>query len=221
MSRQFNHGPAYAHASPRQSLQRSAYPDFLSLPHTLVLQLKWGWHGLLDGFRWDKVVRVVMTDREVQSNMMKSLVVNGLALASVYALDLLLAPLVSEQQHWFHKNIGWVYTALWLLPVLAISFWLNVCYLLSTICGALTLLISEFMVIAHRETGLCASVWFQKHSWIFELPGSAQFSRHICVSWYHGRNICRHLFIAFLGTVRGTDIGFYLLLLDRRVSASC
>jgi etoposide-induced 2.4 mRNA len=112
----------------RPTSTQSAYPTFLSLPHTLALQLNWAWHGLIDSFRWDIVLRVAMTDAEVQANVIKSAMLNGLALASIYALDLVLAPLLKEQQHWFHRNIGWVYTLLWLFPVLIVSFWLNVCY---------------------------------------------------------------------------------------------
>lgn len=58
--------------------------------------------------------------------MYKSLLLNSLSLASIYTFDLLLLPLVQDQQKWFHRNIGWFYQVLWLIPVISVTFYLNV-----------------------------------------------------------------------------------------------
>ena len=36
------------------------------------------------------------------------------------------ATLAQAQQRWFHRNLGWFYQVLWLLPVVGASFYLNV-----------------------------------------------------------------------------------------------
>ncbi|CDO74879.1 hypothetical protein BN946_scf185004.g29 [Trametes cinnabarina] len=81
--------------------------------------------GLVDAFRWDTVFRLVASDSEVRSNVLKSLMLNTVALVSIYFFDWLLLPLAQEQQKWFHRNLGWFYQVLWLLPVVGISFYLN------------------------------------------------------------------------------------------------
>lgn len=58
--------------------------------------------------------------------MFKSLMLNGLSLTSIYVFDLLLQPLVRDQQKWLHRNVGWFYRILWLLPVVGASLYLNV-----------------------------------------------------------------------------------------------
>ncbi|KIM49454.1 hypothetical protein M413DRAFT_438637 [Hebeloma cylindrosporum] len=50
---------------------------------------------------------------------------NSLSLLSIYIFDLLLQPLVQDQQKWFHRNIGWFYHVLWLFPVVGTSLYLN------------------------------------------------------------------------------------------------
>lgn len=128
---------------PAQS-SRSQYPSFLSVQDTLQLQLSCAWRGLLDAFRWDVVISTVTrwvgwyatsiiclsfcdSDPEIRSNVFKSLLLNTLSLTSIYTFDLLLQPLVQDQQKWFHRNFGWFYQILWLLPVVGASFYLNVC----------------------------------------------------------------------------------------------
>lgn len=59
-------------------------------------------------------------------NIVKSLLLNGLSLASIYVFDLLLQPLVHNQQKWLHRNVGWFYRVLWLFPVVGASLYLNV-----------------------------------------------------------------------------------------------
>lgn len=62
----------------------------------------------------------------MRANVYKSLLLNSVSLLSIYVFDLLLQPLVRDQQKWFHRNIGWFYQILWLFPVLSISLYLNV-----------------------------------------------------------------------------------------------
>lgn len=58
--------------------------------------------------------------------MFKSFMLNSVSLVSIYFFDWLLLPLAQSQQKWFHRNLGWFYQVLWLLPVVGISFYLNV-----------------------------------------------------------------------------------------------
>ena len=51
---------------------------------------------------------------------------NVVSLVSIYFFDWLLLPLAQSQQKWFHRNLGWFYQVLWLLPVVGVSFYLNV-----------------------------------------------------------------------------------------------
>ena len=68
----------------------------------------------------------LFSDPEIRANIYKSLLLNLLSLTSIYTFDLLLQPLVHDQQKWLHRNIGWFYQILWLLPVVGLSFYLNV-----------------------------------------------------------------------------------------------
>lgn len=127
---------------------RSAYPTFLSLQATTKLQLTWAFRGILDAFRWDVVVKTATryvrstsclyfalhriprkphSDREIRANIFKSLLLNSISLTSIYAFDLLLQPLVRNYPSWLHRNVGWFYRILWLLPVVGLSYYLNVC----------------------------------------------------------------------------------------------
>ena len=52
---------------------------------------------------------------------------NTISLISIYVFDLLLHPLAKDQpENWLHRNVGWVYRVLWLLPVVGASLYLNV-----------------------------------------------------------------------------------------------
>ena len=66
------------------------------------------------------------SDPEIRSNVFKSLILNTLSLTSIHAFDLLLQPLVRDQQKWFHRNFSWFYQILWLLPIVGASFYFNV-----------------------------------------------------------------------------------------------
>jgi etoposide-induced 2.4 mRNA len=66
------------------------------------------------------------SDREIRSNILKSLLLNSLSLTSIYAFDLLLQPLVHNHPNWLHRNVGWFYRVLWLFPVVGVSYYLNV-----------------------------------------------------------------------------------------------
>ncbi|TBU29045.1 etoposide-induced protein 2.4-domain-containing protein [Dichomitus squalens] len=111
--------------APQYASSRSTYPTFLSLQETAWLQLSCAGRGLVDAFRWDTVVRLAASDSEVRSNVFKSLMLNTVSLVSIYFFDWLLLPLAQSQQKWFHRNLGWFYQVLWLLPVVGISFYLN------------------------------------------------------------------------------------------------
>ncbi|EED81729.1 predicted protein [Postia placenta Mad-698-R] len=115
----YHHNHAYASSS----YSRATYPAFLPLKDTARLQLTCAGRGLLDAFRWDIVVRLAASDPEIRANIFKSLVLNALALSSIYAFDLLLLPL--GERHWLRRNIGWAYQAFWLLPVVGVSLYLN------------------------------------------------------------------------------------------------
>ncbi|KAJ3733065.1 etoposide-induced protein 2.4-domain-containing protein, partial [Lentinula guzmanii] len=104
---------------------RSLYPSFLSVQESLLLQLNWARHGLVDTFRWDHVISTIAGDSQIRANVYKSLLLNSLSLTSIYTFDLLLLPLVQDQQKWLHRNVGWFYQVLWLLPVIGLSFYLN------------------------------------------------------------------------------------------------
>jgi etoposide-induced 2.4 mRNA len=65
-------------------------------------------------------------DAEIRSNVYKSLLLNSISLASIYAFDFMLLPLVQERRTFVPRNLGWFYQTLWLLPVVGISFYLNV-----------------------------------------------------------------------------------------------
>ncbi|KLO18835.1 hypothetical protein SCHPADRAFT_899396 [Schizopora paradoxa] len=104
---------------------RAEYPSFMSFSETLLLQLSWLWKGFLDSCRFDTVIATVYSDAEIRGNFLKSLILNGLSLSSIYVFDLLLAPMVRDQQKWLQRNVGWFYRVLWLLPVVGASLYLN------------------------------------------------------------------------------------------------
>ncbi|KAL4068071.1 etoposide-induced protein 2.4-domain-containing protein [Scleroderma yunnanense] len=115
----------YEYAARHQSSSRAAYPAFLSLPETLWLQTKCFLRGLFDACRWDLVVWTAASDPEIRANVLKSLLLNSLSLASIYTFDLLLQPLVHDHPNWLRRNVGWFYQVLWLIPVVSVSFYLN------------------------------------------------------------------------------------------------
>lgn len=65
------------------------------------------------------------SDSEIRANVLKSLLLNSLSLASIYLFDLLLFPLAQGEHYWLRRNVGWAYQVLWLLPVVGISLYLN------------------------------------------------------------------------------------------------
>ncbi|KAI0340210.1 EI24-domain-containing protein [Trametopsis cervina] len=117
--------PLPARPSHHHGSARSAYPVFLSFPETALLQLKAAGKGLVDAFRWDRVVRLIASDAQVRSNIFKSLLLNLVSLTSIYFFDLLLFPLTHEHPHWLRRNVGWVYQVLWLFPIMGASLYLN------------------------------------------------------------------------------------------------
>ncbi|KAI0792858.1 etoposide-induced protein 2.4-domain-containing protein [Abortiporus biennis] len=127
----FQRQPA-VYPNPQTPNSRSSYPSFLPFQTTALLHIKAAGHGLLDASRWDKVVTLVASDPEVRSNILKSLLLNIVSLVSIYFFDLLLHPLSKDEQKWLHRNVGWFYQILWLLPVVGVSLYLN-----STWCSLL------------------------------------------------------------------------------------
>ena len=139
-------GSPFRHASARAS-----YPVFLSLHDTLKLQLGWAWRGLTDASRWDVVVGlitrnvcfssrpfslvayvyVMCSDAEVRANALKSCLLNGISLLSIYVFELLVHPLSrvedrTDARNGLHRSVGLFYRVLWLLPVIGVSLYLNV-----------------------------------------------------------------------------------------------
>jgi etoposide-induced 2.4 mRNA len=120
--------------SPRITSARASYPVFLAFHDTFKLQIGWAWRGLVDAFRWDIVIGLLTSDAEVRANALKSFLLNGISLLSIYVFDLLLHPLSrgdgegahgQSQQNGLHRSIGWFYRVLWLLPVVGVSLYLN------------------------------------------------------------------------------------------------
>jgi etoposide-induced 2.4 mRNA len=144
--------------APKFASARASYPVFLSLYDTLKLQIGWAWGGLMDAFRWDVVIGLMTrnvcfsprfrlswfffncycSDPEVRANALKSFLLNGISLLSIYVFDLLLHPLSLsrgeegregarlQSQNALHRSIGWLYRILWLLPVVGVALYLNV-----------------------------------------------------------------------------------------------
>lgn len=125
MQGQYSQGQHYSQGQPSHTSPRSSYPTFLSVQETATLQLIAAGRGLWDASRWDRVIRLIANDAEVRANVFKSLLLNTVALSSIYFFDWLLLPLASGQQKWLHRNVGWFYQVLWLLPVVGASLYLN------------------------------------------------------------------------------------------------
>lgn len=85
----------------------------------------------LHPFKNQKIfTQTLVSDTKIRRDVCKSLVLNAVALLSIYFFDLMLQPIVREhQQRRFHRNIGWFYQVMWLLPVLGVSLYLNVRFL--------------------------------------------------------------------------------------------
>lgn len=111
---------------PGRGPHQQNYPQFLSLVETVSLQLGFLWSGLRDAFRWDLLVKLLVSDVEIRAHMFKSFVLNIIGLVSVYAFDLILMPL-------FHRtasptsivSTSGIYHIVWLLPVVGGSLYLN------------------------------------------------------------------------------------------------
>jgi len=88
------------------------FPSFATRPHVNPL--------------YQSTFKISSSDSEIRANVYKSLMLNSVSLLSIQIFDLLLQPLVQDQQKWFHRNIGWFYHVLWLLPVVGTSLYLNV-----------------------------------------------------------------------------------------------
>lgn len=95
---------------------------------------------------------------------------NTLSLVSIYVFDLILQPLVRDQQKWLHRNLGWFYQVLWLFPVVGTSLYLNVrwkthCHLISRMFLFFALANKhtiELLVYCCSESNVCSSAWSPK-----------------------------------------------------------
>ncbi|EJU05472.1 hypothetical protein DACRYDRAFT_103960 [Dacryopinax primogenitus] len=99
------------------------YPRFLTLWETASLHASWALHGLWDAFRWDHVFRFIQ-EPEIQKNVLKSLLLNGLSLISIFTFEWLLLPLLPHNPS-YQRNLGTAYQVLWLWPVVGASLWFN------------------------------------------------------------------------------------------------
>ncbi|KAJ2917260.1 hypothetical protein MD484_g3198, partial [Candolleomyces efflorescens] len=71
-------------------------------------------------------MRFLTSDPEIRANIYKSVLLNTLSLVSIYTFELIVEPFVRDQERWLHRNVGWFYHVMWLLPVVGTSFYLNV-----------------------------------------------------------------------------------------------
>jgi hypothetical protein len=144
-----------------------------------------------------------LSDREIRSNIFKSLLLNSISLTSIYAFDLLLQPLVHNHPSWLHRNVGWFYRVLWLLPVVGVSYYLNVRawpgveefiqpemnhnHYQIFIC-------SELLVQPYRETVLCPSTREPRNiSAASYLQRYADHAGDIRIPCCHDCHLCRRV----------------------------
>ncbi|KAI9511321.1 hypothetical protein F5148DRAFT_1171694 [Russula earlei] len=107
--------------APGFASSRSSYPVFLSFQDTVKLQIGWAWRGLIDASRWDVVIGLLT--RNVRANALKSFLLNGISLLSIYVFDLLLHPLSRDEdsegeggfvqtRQGMHRSVGLFYRIL-------------------------------------------------------------------------------------------------------------
>ncbi|KAH7912123.1 etoposide-induced protein 2.4-domain-containing protein [Hygrophoropsis aurantiaca] len=114
--RPYNVSAPSSYPTHQQQSSRSSYPTFLSFQQTVILQATCALRDIC----WS-----LYSDPEIRANIFKSILLNSLSLTSIYTFDLLLQPLVRDHPSWLHRNVGWFYQVLWLLPVVGVSFYLN------------------------------------------------------------------------------------------------
>ena len=210
---------------------RASYPVFLSFHDTLKLQIGWAWRGLVDAFRWDVVVSLMtrhvvlvlalptrlpffselffVSDAEVRANALKSFLLNGISLLSLYAFDLLVRALASGGEGRdsdglrVGRSVGWFYRVLWMLPVVGVSLYLNVrtvvvvtVYIVST-DSLLTFFLLGLVVFSRCQAHLyaalrsCVPVCRRDDDddvaeQVHRVP---QLARYVCVSRRHDRDV--------------------------------
>ena len=75
------------------------------------------------------------SDAEIQGNVLKSGLLNGVSLTSIWVFEFLVG--LASRRHgsqsdlpsergFIHRNLGWFYQALWLTPIVGASLYLNV-----------------------------------------------------------------------------------------------
>ncbi|KZV71800.1 hypothetical protein PENSPDRAFT_577085 [Peniophora sp. CONT] len=121
--------PAQQRYPPQQQAYadpRSSYPTFLPLAESAMLQANWLMHGFRDAWRWDVVAKLLATDPELRANAAKAALLNGLSALFALALDALVHPFTANSERGFiARNLGMIYTLLWLAPLAAASLWFN------------------------------------------------------------------------------------------------
>ncbi|KIJ44175.1 hypothetical protein M422DRAFT_168965 [Sphaerobolus stellatus SS14] len=115
--------PDYSGRAVSSPSHKSAYPSFISLPESLKLHLGYFIRGLVDAFRWDFTIKTIHGDAEIRSHVLKSFLLNGLTLTSIYVFEYVLFPLATGGRK--HRHISWFYQALWLFPLAMVSLYLN------------------------------------------------------------------------------------------------
>lgn len=83
---------------------------------------------LLVLFHRTQTDRSSASDPELRANAAKAALLNGLSALFALALDALVHPFtLNSERGFFARNLGLLYTLLWLAPLAAASLWFNVC----------------------------------------------------------------------------------------------
>ncbi|KAF7304616.1 hypothetical protein MKEN_01175500 [Mycena kentingensis (nom. inval.)] len=93
----------------------STYPRFIPLAPSLFLQASYAVQGFIDAFAWRTVALLAFRDAKIRSSLVKSLLLNSSCLVLLY--------LAVDHNGLFHVRS--LYRLVWILPVLAVSFYLN------------------------------------------------------------------------------------------------
>lgn len=75
------------------------------------------------------------SDAEIRGNVLKSGLLNGVSLISIWVFEFLVGlasrrhgnqSVSASERGFIHRNLGWFYQALWLVPTVGASLYLNV-----------------------------------------------------------------------------------------------
>jgi hypothetical protein len=182
------------------------------------------------------------SDAEVRAHALKSFMLNGISVLSIYVFDFFLQPLAHEQppQKWLHRSLGWFYHVLWLLPVVGVSLYLNVRTrilnpLFSGVRHLFTtclyfprrVLCAGLMVRSHRKARLhlaarpCISVCRDDFDHVSKrVHRLSQLTRHVRLSCRYDRDMRLPFVCTGLRPRHWRSSGNHFLLLGERVSRS-